>query len=64
MYEYAVAEVELSRGLKMLEVEGVEKAIKQVMRAVAALKQVSNVRVIAHNVGLRTYLNVYVGRQL
>jgi hypothetical protein len=44
--EYAVAEVELSRGLKRLEVEGVEKAIKQVMRAVTALKQVSNVRVI------------------
>jgi len=46
----------------MLEVEGVEKAIKQVMRAVTALKQVSNVRVITHNVGLRKYLNVYVGR--
>jgi hypothetical protein len=45
----------------MLEVEGVEKAIKQVMRAVAVLKQVSNVRVIALRC-LRTYLNVYVGR--
>jgi len=45
--EYAVAEVELSRGLKRLEVKGVEKAIRQVMRAVATLKQVSNVRVIA-----------------